>query len=72
MFKRVSIRFLDGTESTGNAYGNNAGWTCLCGEALVGRSYPTTLYRCWCGRTYTVESDAGTLKAPDRVIEVKA
>ena len=37
----VPLLFLDGTQGVARAEGNNAAWTCFCGDSppLVGRCY---------------------------------
>lgn len=71
----IKIEFLDGSRQTGTAEGNNAAWTCDCGELLVGRCYfqfghdcHTTCHKC--GKTYRVKGDAE--KKASRVVESAA
>jgi hypothetical protein len=35
-FYGVAVHWQDGTQSQGRAVGNNAAWSCKCGEVLVG------------------------------------
>lgn len=58
----VKVRFVGGTETAGKAEGNNAAWTCECGELLVGRCYYQFGDICHticesCGRTFRVNGD---------------
>ena len=58
----VKVLFAGGSTADGKAEGNNAAWTCECGELLIGRSYfqfgDTCRTECAkCGRTYRVRGD---------------
>jgi hypothetical protein len=60
--KPIPVRFADGTAAQATAEGNNAGWTCGCGEHLLGRCYyqfgDTCFTECpGCKRIYRVEAD---------------
>lgn len=35
-FYDVPVHWQDGTEAVGRGVGNNAAWTCKCGEILLG------------------------------------
>ena len=69
-YRRIPFYLLTGEKRTANAYGNNAGWLCPCGESLVGRSHSNYRYACHCGRSYRVLSQLGNLKPPDEVREL--
>lgn len=60
--KPIPVFFVDGTQTTATAEGNNAGWTCKCGSILVGRCYfqfgDTCRTECAeCERVYRVHPD---------------
>lgn len=69
-YTKIPFYLLRGEAREANVYGNNAGWLCSCGEALVGRSSSSYKYVCYCGRTYQVLASRGKLKPPDEVHEV--
>jgi hypothetical protein len=71
----IKVEYLDGTLAAGTAEGNNAAWTCQCGELLVGRCYFQFGHNCHttcekCGKTYRVTAD--TKKKALRVVESAA
>ncbi len=60
--KEIPVCFADGTTSEAKAEGNNAGWTCGCGEHLLGRCYyqfgDTCFTECpQCRRMFRVAAD---------------
>jgi hypothetical protein len=68
----IKVQFVTGSSTTATAEGNNAAWTCECGELLVGRCYfqfgDVCHTKCGsCGRTYRVEGDQK--KKATRVLE---
>ena len=70
--KTIPLRFADGTNAEARAEGNNAAWTCECGEPLVGRCYFQFGDTCYtecprCKRTYRVLGD--DRKRANRVVE---
>jgi hypothetical protein len=61
--KVIPVTFLDGTRKSATAEGNNAAWSCTCGEQLVGRCYFQFGDTCYtlcesCGKQFRVEGDA--------------
>ena len=62
--KTIPVIFLDGTtRKSATAEGNNAAWSCTCGEQLVGRCYFQFGDTCYtvcgsCGKQFRVEGDA--------------
>jgi hypothetical protein len=62
--REVPVYFVDGTQASGRAEGNNAAWLCACGQALplIGRrfppNHPPNTVCPDCGRRYEVQPGA--------------
>ena len=60
----IPVTFVDGSQGTARAEGNNAAWHCQCGQPipLLGRCYFQFGHDCHtvcddCGRSYRVNRD---------------
>ena len=60
--KNIPVEYLRGASTVAIAEGNNAGWDCQCGQALIGRCYFQFGHQCHtvcpsCSSVYRVMGD---------------